>query len=175
MWAAYLFQFNSSSLLPLLWVVACLASFLPLGLLFYVAAKLRKLNAANTMKSGTEKSSTLNTGSLKILRSRQQISKIAGVLFVCCLATLLMTRLAYQQRGYCTATGDFAESDHMTVLSKQNGWFNVLGKDGRIYEFYPCPQSQMGWKEGTVIDFARYEMRDGCADFSSPLASVVAH
>lgn len=91
------------------------------------------------------------------------------------ISTGLGVKSVLKQRGYCSSTGDFSESDHMTVISKERDWFNVLAKDGRVYKFYPCPPSKMGWKAGTVIEYAKYELRDGCADFSSPLASVIAH
>lgn len=103
------------------------------------------------------------------------IVKTSAVMLVMCVAVFAFGAVSLKQKKQCTATGDFFESDHITVLSNEGNWFNVLAKDGRTYKFYPCPTSKMGWKSGTVIEYAKYEMRDGCADFSSPLASVIAH
>lgn len=171
MWAIYLFQSKSSSLLPLLWVVACLASFFPLGLLFYVVVKLKKLNAAPGKTSKTEKLSTWSVGSLKIQPSKQQINagKIGGILLIACAATFAMARHSYQQRGFCTPTGDISHSDGMTVLSKFSPHcYWVRGKDGIDYKFCVNPTTQTDWQPGAFVEIADYEYRNGFADFTVP-------
>ncbi len=88
------------------------------------------------------------------------------------ISVVILVRWAGEQRGYCTATGDFSHSDNMTVLYKMepNVW-KVLGKDGVEYNFKVCPTTPLELQAGEYIENADYEYR-GCADFTSPLARL---
>lgn len=104
------------------------------------------------------------------------MSRVMALILIGMLSSFFLAHAAYHERGYCKASGDFADSDNMTVLSQESPhWWKVQGKDGNVYDFNVCPSVTMGWKAGTFIEFAHYEMREGCADFTSPLASVKAY
>lgn len=94
---------------------------------------------------------------------------VFAIIIAC--STVLLDRRA--NRGYCNSTGDFFESDNMLVLQEFSplnaGW--VRGKDGQRYYFKICPDSEVGWHVGDYIESAKYEFRNGCASFSSPLTS----
>lgn len=166
--------FLSASRLPSLsyqlWVAACLASFLPLSLAFYVAVKLRKLNAfvektKETKGSGLWKATVLKLASFRPIEIRRGLVMIA----LASLATFAVMRLSEQQRGYCEPTGDLTHSDNMTVLYKiSDQCFMVLGKDAERYRWCVNATTPVNWASGTYISEAEYEYRNGFADFTNP-------
>lgn len=185
MWALTLFSFNWARWLEAGWAVSFLLISLSAGLWLIVGLKRRKRGAtksqrnfASALMSTTGISTTSGGGALYPTADSYLIDiRKAGLVLVLSIAAALWAgHYAVQQRGYCTATGDFFDSDHMTVLAKVgDNWWKVRGKDGQEYNFYVCPSGSFGWQAGTFIEFAHYEMRDGCADFSSPLAKVKAY
>lgn len=87
------------------------------------------------------------------------------------LATFALMKVAGKQRGYCTPSGDYAESNNMTILYQMTDWaWAVKGQDGKQYAFEVCPTATMRWKPGQFIEVAHYEYRNGCADFTGSQA-----
>lgn len=173
LWQTLKFYLSSSWAYSTLLALACLVSCWLLLSLISILGMLRKSSSPSERNIRMSDFENSKQPSGDILPSL--IVKISTVMIIMCVMVFALGAVSFTQKKQCTATGDFFESDHITVLSNEGSWFNVLAKDGRTYKFYPCPTSKMAWKSGTVIEYAKYEMRDGCADFSSPLASVIAH
>lgn len=73
------------------------------------------------------------------------------------------------ERGQCISTGDISHSDHFTVLNKfSSNCYKILSKDKVGYDFCVSPTSKTNWHDGTYIEFADYELRNGYADFTVP-------
>lgn len=89
-------------------------------------------------------------------------------------AAFMVARWADHQRGYCMPAGDISHSNDMTVLYQvAPQWWKVRSAvDGEEYNFKVCPTSPMVLEPGTYIEKAYYEYRNGCDDFTSPLASI---
>lgn len=130
--------------------------------------KRKSLSASSTNSDSTEDSLESN-GSLNL----PSTPRVVAALMVALVSAVLLFMAASKQRGYCVASGDFAHSDNMTVLYQMepNMW-KVKGKDGSDYNFRVCPTTPMKMDTGLIIEYADYEYRDGCSDFTSPLAKL---
>lgn len=169
MWASLLLS-RLPSLSYQLWVAACLASLLPVGLAFYVAVKLRKLNVLREKTNEMSGSLGWNAIVLRLASFRQtDARRMLAVLAIASFSAFAIMRLAAQQRGYCTPASDISHSDHFTVNAKISAnCYQVIGKDGSFYDFCINPTTPTDWQPGTFIEFADYEFRDGYADFTAP-------
>lgn len=91
------------------------------------------------------------------------VAMMCGIVF----AAIQFPKVAHAYS--CTPGGDITISDHFTVLSdlenQDSTW--VRGKDGKLYFFKLCDDTHLFWKEGAVVEEARYEFRGGCASFAS--------
>lgn len=169
-----------SSVSPLLW--ACLVLlFSQAGFLIFGLKKLKSLRNLSLMKrnklsayssnSASTEDSCESNGSLDI----PSTPRVAAALMVALFSAVLLFMAASRQRGQCSATGDFFESDSMQVQGPAdypNSW-NVMGKDNRVYRITFCATSpNVSLHKGDVILYAKYEYRDGCLDFSSQQAAL---
>lgn len=170
MWVAFLSVYNLPSLSYQLWVAACLASLLPLGLAFYVAVKLRKLNAFKEKMRGTNGSLGWNGIVLRLASFRPtEIKRVLIIMILASCSTFAIMKYSGHQRGLCTPTGDITASTLFTIQKKISpDCYAVIGNDGIKYDFCVNPTTPTDWKPGTFVEFAYYEFRDGYADFTVP-------
>lgn len=175
MWPAFLSVSRLPSLSYQLWVAACLASFLPLSLAFYVAVKLRKLNAFVERTQKKKEYLGWKDIALKLASFRPtEIKRTLVIMALASAASFAVMHLSGQQKGYCTSTGDIWHSNDFVIEHKISlNCYLVQSKAkgpefGKEYNWCTTPQSDPKFLPGTYVEWANFEMRDGFADFTVP-------
>lgn len=172
MWEILKFYLSSSWVSSSLLATACLLSCWQLSSLISILVRLRKSSSPNER--------SIRMKDLEGLKPVPEaypaiIVKTSAVMLVMCVAVFAFGAVSLKQKKQCTATGDFFESDSMYVQGPAGypNSYNVMGKDQRVYRITFCPTSpNISLRKGDFIQYAKYEYRDGCLDFSSQEAAL---
>lgn len=95
------------------------------------------------------------------------IAKTSAMVLIMGVLVFALGMMSFKRHEYCQASGDFFYSDHFVISERiSDTRFKIVNKLGKEQDILLC-KGKMDWVPGVQVDDAKYEINNGCLDYSN--------